>query len=171
MRRSIAVITACCVFLAGCSGTGSGSGEPRSGADAAAEAQGEDGARAASDDPNGVFADVLAAPGSIPVNPSVTYQPTGSYSHAFADFTGDGRQDMLLRVDSQDLSPVIPIRADDGGASAGGQEIEWAPVGGDGNAGAVAQGSDDPSTYKNGRGPAQGGGGAGDGCRGRRGRT
>ena len=66
---------------------------------------------AAPRDPATVFADVLANPATVPVNPGAQFEPTGTYSYAFTDFTGDSEQDMLLREDNVELSPVILIRA------------------------------------------------------------
>lgn len=100
---------------------------------------------AAPRDPATVFADVLANPASVPVNPGAQYEPTGTYSYAFTDFTGDGEQDMLLRVDSEEFSPVIPIRANgqggyvastqvllDGATSQGARSTVLTSDGGDG---------------------------------------
>ena len=87
--------------------------------------------------PEQTFADVLANPGSVPVNPSARYDPVGSYGYAFTDVNADGVQDMLLRVNSKEFSPVVVLTADgkggytpsnevlvDGVASAGGSRAK-----------------------------------------------
>ncbi|WP_291314513.1 hypothetical protein [Corynebacterium sp. UBA2622] len=87
--------------------------------------------------PEQTFADVLANPGSVPVNPSARYDPDGSYGYAFTDVNADGVQDMLLRVNSKEFSPVVVLTADgkggytpsnevlvDGASSAGGSRAQ-----------------------------------------------
>lgn len=52
------------------------------------------------------FSDVLANPGAIPVNHSARYEPKGTYSYAFADFTADADGDGVYETSRQSVGPT-----------------------------------------------------------------
>lgn len=92
---------------------------------------------AAQIDYRAAYAEVLANPGAYPPNPAARYEPTGTYSYALVEATGDDIPDLLLRVDSKEFSPVLLLKVDsngtvvastdvvlDGAAGAGGSRSE-----------------------------------------------
>lgn len=50
---------------------------------------------------------VLTHPGEYPVNSAASYAPTGFYSYALVEATGGGTPELLLKVESEEFSPVI----------------------------------------------------------------
>lgn len=118
MRR---VVSSTIVTLATCSLLLTACGEEESissgGQGTSSDSQGstEVEAHEPSTEPEDVFADVLAHPESVQARGYrnvLSYTATGTYSYAFHDLTGDGFQDMVLRIDSEEVSPVVVLAAD-----------------------------------------------------------
>ena len=54
-----------------------------------------------------VYSGVLNNPGAYPPNPAAIYTPTGTYSYALVEATGDDSPELLLKIDSTEYSPVL----------------------------------------------------------------
>lgn len=61
------------------------------------------------------FEKVLANPGIYPANPAAKYTPTGHYSYALVEATGDDQYDILLKIEGVEFSPVLLVTVDDNG--------------------------------------------------------
>lgn len=62
------------------------------------------------------FSRVLNNPGAYPPNPAAEYTPTGTYSYALVEATGDSTPELLLKIDSREYSPVLLFVVENGQA-------------------------------------------------------
>ncbi|WP_066524132.1 hypothetical protein [Corynebacterium bouchesdurhonense] len=66
---------------------------------------------------------VLDHPGDYPVNPAASYQPTGFYSYALVEATGGGAPELLLKVESEEFSPVIVFTIGENGKAVASTDV------------------------------------------------
>lgn len=61
-----------------------------------------------------LYQEVIDEPSSFPIKGNPDYEPRGTYSYVLMDATGDGLPELLLRIDSQEYSPVSIFTVDNG---------------------------------------------------------
>ncbi|AWB83319.1 hypothetical protein [Corynebacterium liangguodongii] len=64
------------------------------------------------------YSAALDHPGDFPPSPAAQFDPTGTYSYALVEATGDSSPELLLRIDSRGFSPVIVLTIEGGRAVA-----------------------------------------------------
>ncbi|QMV84862.1 hypothetical protein HW450_11055 [Corynebacterium hindlerae] len=105
MRR-IAVF-ACGLLLVGCSsGNGVDKPAPETAGEVTAEAAALETKHAALID---AYTTVLNNPGAYEFNKTDRFEPTGTYSYAIAEVTGDDQPDLLLKADARDFWAPVTV--------------------------------------------------------------
>ncbi|QTH59249.1 hypothetical protein J5O04_10635 [Corynebacterium hindlerae] len=105
MRR-IAVLV-CGLLLAGCSsGNGVDKPAPETAGEVTAEAAALETKHAALID---AYTTVLNNPGAYEFNKTDRFEPTGTYSYAIAEVTGDDQPDLLLKADARDYWAPVTV--------------------------------------------------------------